>query len=92
MTACAVSRNQQNSQSVLFQQPKAAERQEADKKDSQDPGVYKREIIKASGAADDRRRLVPDSVIGHRSGPDISSSYRLPEKKQVNKKVILAGT
>jgi hypothetical protein len=62
------------------------------KKDSQNPGVYKRKIIKAPGAADDRRRLVPDSVISHRSGPNISSSYRLPEKKQVNKKVILAGT
>ena len=63
------------------------------KKDSQNTGVYTRgAIIKVPGAADDRRLLVPDSVISHRSGPGISSSHRLPEKKQVDKKVIRAVT
>jgi len=63
------------------------------KKDSQNTGVYTRgTIIKVPGAADDRRLLVPDSVISHRSGPGISCSQRLPEKKQVDKKVIRAVT
>lgn len=63
------------------------------KKDSQNTGVYtKGTIIKLPGAADDRRLLVPDSVISHRSGPGISCSQRLPEKKQVDKKVIRAVT
>ena len=63
------------------------------KKDSQNTGVYTRgKIIKVSGAADDRRLLVPDSVISHRSGPNFPSSHRLPEKNQVDKKVIRAVT
>ena len=90
---CTVGRNQPNSRSVLFQQTKVVERQDAGKKDSQNTGVYTRgTIIKVPGAADDRRLLVPDSVISHRSGPGISSSHRLPEKKQVDKKVIRAVT
>ena len=55
-------------------------------------GVKTGAAIKVPGAADGRIRPVPDSVISHRSGPGISCSQRLPEKKKVDKKVIRAVT